>query len=107
MQRAWCKRKDTANLSEPFVILSHFKQRRWWEGGRCKACKTFQCTELTHTKVKFLVVHPPTISEARPELLTITLQSMKLRHKAIVTFVLSQRGSNTEIPLIAGKLRKI
>lgn len=100
-------REDTANLSKPFVILSHFKPRRCWEGGRCKACKTLQYIELTRTKVKLLVAHPPAISEVRPKLLTIIFQAMKLWHMAIVTFVLSQRDSNTEIPLIGGKLCKI
>lgn len=107
MQRAWLKRKDTANLLKLFVILSHFKPRRWWEEGRCKACKTLQYMELTHTEVKFLVAHPPITSEVRPKLLTIIFQAMKLWHMAIVTSVLSQRGSNTEIPLIGGKLCKI
>lgn len=103
MQHAWLKRKDTANLSKPFVILCHFK---CLEGGRCKACKTLQYMELMHTKVKLLVAHPPTISELRPKLLTIIFQAMKLWHMAIVTLVLSQRGSNIEIPLIGGKLCK-
>lgn len=74
----WLRRKDTANLSKPFVILSCFKPRRCWEGGRCKACKTLQYIEPTHTKVKLLVAHPPAISEVRPKLLTLIFQAMKL-----------------------------